>query len=318
MFRVKLPQRKYVLTYILILIALCFGACKEGALPEKDTEDFRFVFATDIHLMPDERALEGFNQAIASINGLKPNPNFVIMGGDLVVNNDTRTLENAEKMFDLYQETTMKLQMRVYNILGNNDIIRVSDESHVDPSHPEYGKGMFRKHVGEGTTYRSFDYGGWHFILLDSIGKTESGSYTGYIDDDQLNWLKEDLDKIGTEKPACVALHVPLVTSYIQIERDNMMAPPSFAVVNNGTKVIKLLSGYNVRLVLQGHLHIVEEIKYKNTSYITGGILSGAKWENPSWKGHPNGYVVVDVKGPEFSWEYQSYKWTLPEKEQKN
>jgi len=127
--------------------------------------------------------------------------------------------------------------------------------------------------------------------------------------------LKDDLDKTGTERPVCVALHLPLVTSYIQIHRDNMTAPPKFAVVNNGTKVIKLLSDYNVKLILQGHLHIVEEIKYKKTSYITGGILSGAKWEAPSWLGHPNGFVVVDVKGDEFSWKFQTYKWTLPPKE---
>ncbi len=265
--------------------------------------------------MPHERAIKGFNHAIEAINGLKPLPHFVIMGGDLIENKYTRTLENAEKMFDLYHKTSMKLRMPVHNILGNNDIIRISGESGEDSSYPEYGKGMFRARLGGGTTYRSFDYNDWHFVLLDSIAKSEKGSYRGFIDDDQLSWLKDDLDKTGTERPVCVALHVPLVTSYIQIERDNMSAPPPFAVVNNGTKVVRLLSGYNVRLVLQGHLHIVEEIKNKKTSYITGGILSGAKWEAQSWQGLSSGFMVVDVKGDEFSWKYQSYKWTLPEKE---
>jgi 3',5'-cyclic AMP phosphodiesterase CpdA len=310
----NLSRKIHLPTFILILLALWFGACRGGILPEKDSEDFRFVFATDVHLMPHDPAIEGFSQAIASINGLKPKVHFVIMGGDLVENRYTRTLEDAVKMFDLYQETIMKLRMPVHNILGNNDMIRISAESGMDSSHPDLGKGMFKNRLGKGTTYRSFDYGDWHFVLLDSLGKTESGGYRGCIDDDQLSWLKVDLDNTGTERPVCVALHIPLVTSYIQIERDNMSAPPGFAVVNNGTKVIRLLSEYNVKLVLQGHLHVVEEIKYKNTSYITGGILSGAKWKGPSWLEHPNGFVVVDVKGHEFSWEYQSYKWTLPGK----
>jgi len=310
----NLPRRKHVIPYVLILLILWFGACQEGVLSGKGSEDFRFVFATDIHLMPHKQAIEGFNQAILSINGLRPQSQFVILGGDLVENRYTRTLENAEKMFNLFQGITKKLEMPVYNVLGNNDIIR-SDKSLIDPTHPDYGKDLFRRRLGEGTTYRSFDYRDWHFILLDTIGKTESGGYRGYIDDIQLNWLKDDLDKTGTERPVCVALHIPLVTSYIQIEIDNMSAPSSFMVVNNGTKVVKLLSGYNVRLVLQGHLHVLEEIKYKKTSYITGGILSGAKWEASSWQGLPNGYVIVDVKGDEFSWKYQSYKWTLPEKE---
>ena len=306
---------KYVSAVILLLVTLWFGACKGEVLPEKDSEGFRFVFATDVYLMPHERAFEGFNQAITAINGLKPEPRFVIMGGDLVENRYTRTLDNAEKMFNLYHQATTKFRMPVHNVLGNNDLIRIPVESGVDSSHPELGKGMFRNRLGEGTTYRSFDYGDWHFVLLDSLGKTENGGYRGYIDDDQLNWLQDDLDRTGAGRPVCVALHIPLVTAFIQIERDTMSAPPPFLVVNNGTKVIKLLSGYNVRLVLQGHLHVVEEIKYKKTSYITGGILSGAKWEASSWRGLPNGYVVVDVKGDEFSWKYQSYKWTLPEKE---
>jgi 3',5'-cyclic AMP phosphodiesterase CpdA len=310
----RFPRCKYVIPYILILLALWFGACKGGVLPEKGSEDFRFVFATDVHLMPHEQVINGFSQAVAAINGLKPKSHFVIMGGDLVENRYTRTLDNAEKLFSLYHQITMKFRMPVHNVLGNNDIIRGTSNSLVDRSHPDYGKGMFQRLLGEGATYRSFDYGDWHFVLLDSLVKTESGAYRPYIDDDQLNWLKNDLDKTGTERPVCVALHIPLVTSYIQIERDNMSAPPGFLVVNNGTKVIKFLSRYNVRLILQGHLHVVEEIKYKNTSYITGGILSGAKWEAPSWLEHPNGFVVIDVQGDEFSWNYQSYKWTLPEK----
>ncbi len=314
MFRMRFPRSKYIILYILILIALWFGACQEGVLSGKGSLDFRFVFATDIHFMPHKRVFGGFNQAILSINDLKPQPHFVIMGGDLVENRYTRTLENAEKMFNLFLGITKKFEMPVYNVLGNNDIIR-SDENLIDPSHPDRGKGLFRRRLGEGATYRSFDYRDWHFILLDTIGKTESGVYRGYIDDDQLNWLKNDLDKTGAVRPVCVALHIPLVTSYIQIEIDNMSAPSSFLVVNNGTKVIKLLSGYNVRLVLQGHLHVLEEIKYKKTSYITGGILSGAKWEASSWRGLPNGYLIVDVKGDEFSWKYQSFKWTLSEKE---
>lgn len=314
MFRVKLPQRKHLIPYLFILLVLWFGACNGGVLPGKESKDFRFVFATDIHLMPHEKAIQGFNQAVTAINGLNPKCHFVIMGGDLVENRYTRTLEHAEKMFNLFQGIEMKLQMPVYNVLGNNDIIR-SGGNLIDPNHPDYGKGMFRRRLGEGATYRSFDYGDWHFVILDSIGKTENGGYRGFIDDDQLNWLNNDLDETGTERPICIALHIPLVTSYFQIEEDSMIPIPRFGVVNNGTRVIKLLSKYNVKLVLQGHLHIVEEIKYKKTSYVTGGILSGAKWEASSWRGHPHGFVVVDVKGDGFSWEFRSYKWYLPEKE---
>ncbi len=203
--------------------------------------------------------------------------------------------------------------MPVYNIIGNNDIFYGSRKSAIDPSHPEYGKGMFRKRVGKGETYRSFDYGSWHFILLDSIGRTEEGGYRGYIDDEQFKWLSDDLTKTGKERPVCVAIHIPLVSIFAQIHINSLAAPATFAAVNNGKRVIKeLLSNYNVKLVLQGHLHIIEELKYKNTTYITGGSLSRARKE-PNFE-HPDGFVVVDIDGNEFSWKYVTYGLTSMKK----
>jgi Icc protein len=82
-------------------------------------------------------------------------------------------------------------------------------------------------------------------------------------------------------------------------------------MVNNGTAVIRLLAKYNVKIVLQGHVHIVEELRYKNTTYITGGSLSNAR-KDPNFE-HPDGFVVVDVKGDEFRWKYAAYPWTSKE-----
>jgi 3',5'-cyclic AMP phosphodiesterase CpdA len=173
---------------------------------------------------------------------------------------------------------------------------------------------MFRKRLGDGATFRSFDYGRWHFILLDPIGRTDEGAMRGYIDDEQLNWLSDDLAKTGKERPVCVALHIPLVSAFSQIHIDTLAAPAKFAIVNNGTRVIKeLLSKYNVKLVLQGHLHVVEEIKYKNMTYIIGGSLSSAR-KDPNFE-HPEGFVVVDVSGDEFRWKYETYGFTLSHRE---
>jgi len=161
---------------------------------------------------------------------------------------------------------------------------------------------MFRDRAGDGATYRSFDHKGWHFVLLDSIEGEEDGSYRGYIDKAQMSWLFEDLKNLDEEKPVCVALHIPLVTISAQTHIDSMEALLSHFIVNNGTEVIQLLSNHNVRLVLQGHHHIVEELKFMNTTYISGGSISHArKYRNFV---HHEGFVIVDVTGPEFNWNY--------------
>lgn len=298
---------KYPILIAVVLAVLGFGIYSGIDVLTQEKETFRFVFVTDIHLRPDERSVDRFNQAVVYINNMKPKPRFVITGGDLIENSFARDFDSADKLYSLYQKTCKKFDMPVYNVVGNNDVLYLSKESGADPSHPEYGKGMFRKRLGNGITYRSFDYGGWHFILLDSIGRTEEGSLRGYIDDEQFEWLSDDLASTGKESPVCVALHIPLVSTFQQIHIDTVGAPAKFAMVNNGTRVIKeLLFNYNVKLVLQGHLHIIEELNYRNTTFITGGSLTKAQ-KGPSFE-HRDGFVVIDVDGNGFSWKYETYE----------
>jgi Icc protein len=251
---------------------------------------------------PGEDSVNSVSHLVEQINGLEPKPDFVIMGGDLVENMYIRNYESAKRLYDLYEETTARLSMPVYSVLGNNDVVPVFEGSPVGESQVLDGKGMFRDRVGDGVTYRSFDHKGWHFVLLDSIERDEDGSYRGYIDEEQMRWLSEDLDKIDEGKPVCVALHVPLATISAQTHIDSMRALLPYFIVNNGTEVIRLLSNYNVRLVLQGHHHIVEELNFMNTTYLSGGSVSHArKYRNFV---HHEGFVIIDVTQNEFHWYY--------------
>lgn len=311
----KRAPRQFLFVLVIVLALLPFGCQSRPTLLTKNGEPFRFVFATDVHLEPDPLSIERFDQAIAAINGLKPKPQFVIMGGDLIENSYTLDLESADRMYRLYQDACLKFGMPVHHIVGNNEIIGWSKASRVASSRPEYGKGMFRQRLGQGATYGFFDHGQWHFILLDSIERNEDpglrSDTKGMIDEDQLKWLSEDLEKTGKTRPVCIALHIPLSSIFYQTHLDTLAAPAQFMMVNNGTAVIRLLAKYNVKIVLQGHVHIVEELRYKNTTYITGGSLSNAR-KDPNFE-HPDGFVVVDVKGDEFRWKYVAYPWTSKE-----
>ncbi|MGB3862899.1 MAG: metallophosphoesterase [Candidatus Aminicenantaceae bacterium] len=272
------------------------------ACQTKSEEEFRFLFVSDLHLFPGEDSVSRVNRAVEQINGLKPKPDFVIMGGDLIENMYVRDHESAVGLYDLYEEFTARLNIPVYSVIGNNDVVPVFEGSPVGGTQDQDGKDMFRERLGNGKTYRSFDHKGWHFVLLDSIERDEGGAYRGYIDEDQLRWLSEDLEIHNRGRPVCIALHIPLTTIFTQAHINSMNAPQPYFIVNNGTEVLRLLSDYNVKLVLQGHLHIVEELKYMDTTYLIGGSLSHAQKDQHFV--HHEGFVIVDVSGTEFSWNY--------------
>ena len=58
-------------------------------------------------------------------------------------------------------------------------------------------------------------------------------------------------------------------------------------IQQNSNEVIEILEQHNTKLVLQGHLHFLEDIQYNGIHYITGGgLLREIKWL-------ANGYKIV-------------------------
>ena len=303
----KLSQNNWTQkrNYLILLVLLCslwFFLFSWIACQTKSEDEFRFLFVSDLHLHPGDDTVSRVSRAVEQINDLRPKPDFAILGGDLIENMYVRDHESAAGLYDLYEETIARLNMPVYNVIGNNDVVPVFEGSPVGKSQVQDGKDMFRERLGNGKTYRSFDHKNWHFVLLDSIDRVEGGGYRGYIDENQLNWLAEDLEKLDEGRPVCVALHIPLTTIFAQTHINSMSAPLPYFIVNNGTEVLRLLANYNVKLVLQGHLHIVEELKYMNTTYLVGGSISHA--QKDQYFVHHEGFVIVDVVGDEFSWNY--------------
>ncbi len=109
--------------------------------------------------------------------------------------------------------------------------------------------------------------------------------------------------------PIVVALHIPLLTAfYGATEGTTFAARPNRVVVNN-REVLELFEEHNLVLVLQGHLHASELIRWQGTTFITAGAISG-KWWRGSWFGTPEGFNIVTLRGNRVDWEYVEYGWT--------
>ena len=84
-------------------------------------------------------------------------------------------------------------------------------------------------------------------------------------------------------------------------------------MIESKEQVLDAFRGYNLKLVLQGHLHVVEEIIFRGVHFITGGAVCGAWWKGPR-DGFPEGFVVVDVDKDVFSWRYETFGWKTQER----
>ncbi len=74
--------------------------------------------------------------------------------------------------------------------------------------------------------------------------------------------------------------------------------------------MLDAFEGHNLKLVLQGHLHILEEAYINGITFITGGAVC-AKWWEGTRDGMEEGYVLLKVKGEEIDWEYIDYGWEV-------
>ncbi|MFV0590750.1 MAG: metallophosphoesterase family protein [Draconibacterium sp.] len=294
-------------TFLFLIFALLFAACRpttENIQKQVQPDDFSFVFMTDIHVTEERNATKGLIQAIDTINSLAPD--FVLTGGDNIMDALAQTYERSDSLYSLFTQTTGKLNMPLYSTLGNHEVFGLYKKSGVDPSHNEYGKKMYENKIAK--RYYSFDHKKWHFIVLDGIGTTEDRHYYGHVDEEQLNWLKKDLEQTGKNRPVVVSIHIPLLSIGAQIMEGPTKALSESSVVTNAHEVIELLEQYNTKLILQGHLHFLEDIEYNGIHYITGGAVSAQWWQGARF-GMEEGFLKIDISGDDFKWRYIDFGW---------
>ena len=296
----KLNSVKYLT--LLLGILMLFG-CKQKVAEE---ESFTFAFLTDIHVQPELNATDGFKLAIASVNSLKPD--FVITGGDLIMDAMGQTYGRADSLYNLYNKTIKDFSVPVYNTMGNHENFGFYESSGVDSTHSLYGDKFYMDRIGN--RYLAFDHKGWRFYILDSIDEKEEGGYYGYIDEEQIEWLKKDLSGVDKETPICISVHIPFITVTTQLNQGSTAQNSPGLVITNSKEVLDLFADHNIKLVLQGHLHVYEDLYINDIHFITGGAVCANWWKGPRGE-MEEGYLMVKVNGDKISSEYIDYGWEV-------
>lgn len=323
-------RRKFLQTVTLGTAGLTFAASAKshsrilGANDKvhegTDDKSFSFIFMTDIHLQPkhgypelpqtpDLSPHKAFSNAIDTANQL--GADFAIMGGDMVYD-VTRGQTHADSLFMDYKNAVAALDMPVYHTIGNHDLFGVRrEESNISVDHPDYSYGMFERYLGK--THCSFDHKGWHFMVLNSFDITDEGKgYIGLITEEQMQWIREDLAEVDSKTPIAISTHLPLVSVQRQIySTQGTIDNPKDQWIINRQEILDVFSGHNLKLVLQGHMHILEEIYMHQLGvrFITGGSIAG----RPSWQGfrngEPSGFLQINIKDQDISWDFIDIGW---------
>jgi 3',5'-cyclic AMP phosphodiesterase CpdA len=290
----------------LILFFLATLIIPLAGQSQNNENEFTFVFMTDIHVQPEKNAVEGFRAAINKVNEL--DPDFVITGGDLIMDALGQAYGRADSLYNLYNQIIKEFKMPHHNTIGNHEIYGWYSKSGASPENPEYGKNMFEKRIGP--RYHSFEHNGWLFLILDSVEKDGKGGYQGGVDSVQMAWISELLSQTDKDTPIALSVHIPMLTTEAQVLGGATVANEPNEVITNSKEVRELFKEHNLKLVLQGHLHFYETMCVFGTNYITGGAVSGAWWEGP-YLGTEEGFIVVHINGQELDWKYVDYGWEV-------
>jgi predicted phosphodiesterase len=201
---------------------------------EKNGE-FYFVQLSDTHwgfegpaVNPDAQGT--LKKAVAAVNGLDEQPDFVVFTGDLTHTTDDPKVRR-DRMAGFRDIVSGLETKKIYYLAGEHDAALDEGEA-------------FQKFFGK--LHYSFDHKGVHFIVLDNVSDPSAT-----IGDEQLAWLKGDLAKLRRSQPTIVLTHRPLFD----------LAPDWDWATRDGQTMIDALMPYANVTVFYGHIH--QEHHYK-------------------------------------------------------
>ncbi|USD24747.1 calcineurin-like phosphoesterase C-terminal domain-containing protein [Flagellimonas marinaquae] len=201
-------------------------------------------------------------------------PNTIGVGcGDLVF--------DRLDLFKDYNNAVMQMGVPFFQVVGNHDMdLGVRSD--------ELSTSTFNKLFGP--TYYSFNRGEIHYVVLDDVFFTGNNKeYIGYITENQLIWLEQDLGHIEKGSTVVVCTHIPVASG-----------------VKNKEHLYELLAPFKVH-ILSGHTHRNTNYPESNRFEHVHGAVCGAWWSGPICSdGTPNGYGVYQMRGSEVTWKYKS------------
>jgi len=257
-------------------IDVAYGATTDGK------QEFRIAYISDSHLYDrklNDRFVRQLLRAVDDVNGLDPQPDFVLYGGDLAQLGQPTEL-------DLGAQILKNLKVPVRMMVGEHDWYFDMGEK---------WRQLF------GAPVYSFDHKGVHFVVLNSVIEEDFWSARGMtpmqrmqtvagldngiqsrftVGDEQRAWLQKDLANVPKSTPLIVFSHSPLYKYY---RNWNFWT-------DDADQVQAILKPFSHVTVVHGHTHQLLTNRIGNIHF--HGMLSTA-WP---WPYAPQGLPPLTVQ----------------------
>jgi len=202
-----------------------------------------------------------------------------------------------------------KNNLMLFHCIGNHDH-EMGDASVGFPVGDLNCEAAYRKALGP--NFYSYNIGKIHYVVIDDINCTNSGSgertYVREVVSDQLQWLKKDLSYVSKSTPVVVMSHAPL---YDYTGKGSLE--------NNGTAtLLSYFEGYKTYFIT-GHTHRMyntDNLSSSTASHIelnSGSVCATWWWTGQDTAGlylakdgSNGGYRVFEVNGTDIKWYYKS------------
>lgn len=225
-----------------------------------ETDPLRFLHISDTHINPDitynkdyasYTPLLGAQALVREIQNLPYQPDFILHTGDVAYDPDPNVYQAVNEVF-------ASIDVPIYYLAGNHD-----DAQELQRVVIGRAEGAIQPYL-----YYDFMMKDVQVVCLDSNGPHNPDHPSGYVTQDQLDWLADICNSADTH-PLVIAIHhnpikthIPWLDSWMRIE--------------NGEAFHNILKPAYSRIcgVFYGHIHQNIQLTRDNITYIS----SGSSW----------------------------------------
>lgn len=268
---------------------------------DRAKKPMRFAHLTDIHLKPGLTQEMGMAKALRHVQQLKTKVDFIINGGDAIMDALAIDKQNTQIQWDLFHNILKKENsLPIYHCIGNHDVWGWFIKENRPDNDRLYGKVWVVETLKMKKRFYSFSKGNWHFIVLDSTQLNPAGGYIAKLDPEQFVWLQEELTYVPAHKFICIVSHIPILSICAGLFFDKTEANGDLKIQRNlmHTDFIDLKKIFikypNIKVCISGHIHLQDELEYLGIKYYCNGAVSGNWWKG-SFQEFAPAYAVVEL-----------------------
>lgn len=284
-------------------LGLATGLTAHAAPNPQRQRKLRVAHLTDVHVSPDLGAPAGMAAALRHAQAQADRPDLILFGGDCIGDALGAPKPHVIEQWAVWDRVlAAELKTPARMCLGNHDILGWNRRDDLAlRADPHYGKALALERLKMPTRYYSFDQGGWHFVVLDSM-EFWHGNNQGYLarlDDEQFAWLAADLAATPAATPVCVLSHIPILSVAAFFDGDlagtgTWVVPGAWMHID-ARRIKDLFAQHaNVKVCLSGHLHMVDDVSYLGVRYLCNGAVCGGWWKG-KWQEFGPAYALLDL-----------------------